>query len=73
MARRAGVSQSTVSLMLSGKGAGRISARTEAAVRAAAEQRQPGDSVGITYEDETGRWHADLSAGDDRPYTRVED
>lgn len=37
VARRAGVSQSTVSLVLSGKGAGRISARTEAAVRAAAE------------------------------------
>ncbi len=35
MARRAGVSQSTVSLVLSGKSAGRISARTEAAVRAA--------------------------------------
>ena len=36
MARRAGVSQSTVSLVLSGKGAGRISARTEALVRQAA-------------------------------------
>jgi LacI family transcriptional regulator, repressor for deo operon, udp, cdd, tsx, nupC, and nupG len=36
VARRAGVSQSTVSLVLSGKSAGRISARTEAAVRAAA-------------------------------------
>ncbi len=38
MARRAGVSQSTVSLVLSGKSAGRISARTEAAVRQAAEE-----------------------------------
>jgi DNA-binding LacI/PurR family transcriptional regulator len=38
VARRAGVSQSTVSLVLSGKGAGRISAKTEAAVRAAAEE-----------------------------------
>ena len=38
MARRAGVSQSTVSLVLSGKSAGRISARTEAVVRAAAEE-----------------------------------
>jgi LacI family transcriptional regulator, repressor for deo operon, udp, cdd, tsx, nupC, and nupG len=38
VARRAGVSQSTVSLVLSGKSAGRISARTEAAVRAAAEE-----------------------------------
>jgi DNA-binding LacI/PurR family transcriptional regulator len=37
VARRAGVSQSTVSLVLSGKSAGRISARTEAAVRQAAE------------------------------------
>jgi LacI family transcriptional regulator, repressor for deo operon, udp, cdd, tsx, nupC, and nupG len=38
VARRAGVSQSTVSLVLSGKGAGRISSKTEAAVRAAAEE-----------------------------------
>jgi DNA-binding LacI/PurR family transcriptional regulator len=36
VARRAGVSQSTVSLVLSGKGAGRVSAATEAAVRDAA-------------------------------------
>src|SRR6185312_9280475 len=38
VARRAGVSQSTVSLVLSGKGRGRISARTEATVRAAAAE-----------------------------------
>jgi DNA-binding LacI/PurR family transcriptional regulator len=38
VARRAGVSQSTVSLVLSGKGAGRISSRTEEAVRRAAEE-----------------------------------
>jgi DNA-binding LacI/PurR family transcriptional regulator len=38
VARRAGVSQSTVSLVLSGKSAGRISARTEEAVRQAAEE-----------------------------------
>jgi DNA-binding LacI/PurR family transcriptional regulator len=38
VARHAGVSQSTVSLVLSGKSAGRISARTEAAVRQAAEE-----------------------------------
>jgi DNA-binding LacI/PurR family transcriptional regulator len=36
VARRAGVSQSTVSLVFSGKAPGRISARTEAVVRAAA-------------------------------------
>jgi DNA-binding LacI/PurR family transcriptional regulator len=38
VARRAGVSQSTVSLVLSGKSAGRISARTESAVRQAADE-----------------------------------
>ena len=38
MARRAGVSQSTVSLVLSGKARGRISARTEETVRAAAAE-----------------------------------
>jgi DNA-binding LacI/PurR family transcriptional regulator len=38
VARRAGVSQSTVSLVLSGKSAGRISAPTEAAVREAARE-----------------------------------
>jgi LacI family transcriptional regulator, repressor for deo operon, udp, cdd, tsx, nupC, and nupG len=38
VARRAGVSQSTVSLVLSGKGRGRISAKTEEAVRAAAAE-----------------------------------
>jgi DNA-binding LacI/PurR family transcriptional regulator len=38
VARRAGVSQSTVSLVLSGKGRGRISSRTEAAVRRAADE-----------------------------------
>jgi DNA-binding LacI/PurR family transcriptional regulator len=38
VARRAGVSQSTVSLVLSGKGRGRISAKTEELVRAAAAE-----------------------------------
>jgi LacI family transcriptional regulator, repressor for deo operon, udp, cdd, tsx, nupC, and nupG len=38
VARHCGVSQSTVSLVFSGKAAGRISARTEAAVRDAAAQ-----------------------------------
>src|SRR5919197_1389194 len=38
VARRAGVSQATVSLVLSGKAAGRVSATTEATVRAAAEE-----------------------------------
>src|SRR5690606_16001602 len=38
VARRSGVSQSTVSLVLSGKHRGRVSERTAAAVRAAAEE-----------------------------------
>jgi DNA-binding LacI/PurR family transcriptional regulator len=38
VARRCGVSQSTVSLVLSGKGAGRVSERTADAVRAAAAE-----------------------------------
>jgi DNA-binding LacI/PurR family transcriptional regulator len=38
VAKRAGVSQSTVSLVLSGKGRGRISTRTEETVRRAAEE-----------------------------------
>ena len=38
VAKAAGVSQSTVSLVLSGKSAGRISAKTEAAVRRIAEE-----------------------------------
>src|SRR3954452_18667355 len=38
VARQAGVSQATVSLVLSGKSAGRVSSTTEATVRAAAEE-----------------------------------
>src|SRR4051812_28018718 len=38
VARRAGVSQSTVSLVLSGKAQGRVSERTVAAVRRAADE-----------------------------------
>lgn len=45
----------------------------KAAARAAAEQRRPGETTGITYEDASGRWHEDLSAGDDRPQTSVDD
>lgn len=44
-----------------------------AAARAAAEQRAPGDTAGIEYEDKAGRWHEELSAGDDRPETSVDD
>ena len=45
----------------------------EAARRAAAEQRQPGQTEGIEYEDEGGKWHREIARGDDRPETDVED
>jgi hypothetical protein len=44
-----------------------------AAERAAREQRRPGETVGIVYEDAQGRWRTEVDAGDDRPQTRVED
>jgi hypothetical protein len=44
-----------------------------AACRAALEQQRPGESTGITWEDERGRWHAEIARGDDRPDVEVED
>ncbi len=44
-----------------------------AAERAAREQGQPGRDAGITWEDERGRWHAELASGTDRPEAEVED
>lgn len=44
-----------------------------AAKRAAGEQRVPGETDGIVYEDERGQWHEELSDGDDRPDTKVID
>jgi hypothetical protein len=43
-----------------------------AATRAAGEQRVSGDTVGITWEDENGRWREEVDEGDDRPATDVE-
>jgi hypothetical protein len=43
-----------------------------AAHRAAIEQQRPGESTGITWEDESGNWHEELARGDDRPITDVE-
>ncbi|TAJ68993.1 MAG: DUF2188 domain-containing protein [Phenylobacterium sp.] len=45
----------------------------KAAARAAAEQRQPGQTEGIVYEDKTGKWREEVSSGDDRPDTSVDD
>ena len=43
-----------------------------AAERAAKEQRVPGETTIISYEDKTGRWHDETSRSDDRPDTDVE-
>jgi hypothetical protein len=42
-----------------------------AAERAAKEQTAPGDATSISYEDEAGKWHNELSPGGDRPNTTV--
>jgi hypothetical protein len=46
---------------------------SQAAHKAAREQERPGATTGIQYEDEKGRWRAEMSSGDDRPQTEVED
>lgn len=43
-----------------------------AAQRAAAEQRAPGDTAAISWEDVDGRWHEEVAEGHDRPETDVE-
>ncbi|TKT75240.1 DUF2188 domain-containing protein [Aquamicrobium sp. LC103] len=40
---------------------------------AAAEQKAPGESGPIEYEDESGKWHIESSSGSDRPETEVDD
>jgi hypothetical protein len=45
----------------------------EAARQAAAEQRTPGNTEVIEYEDERGKWHSETALGTDRPETDVED
>jgi Uncharacterized protein conserved in bacteria (DUF2188) len=42
-----------------------------AAKRVAAEQHISGDTTHIEYEDESGKWHTEISAGDDRPEADV--
>lgn len=44
-----------------------------AARNAAAEQRVPGRTEAIEYEDENGQWHTETARGSDRPETGVED
>jgi hypothetical protein len=43
----------------------------KAAERAAQEQESPGAATDILYEDKTGHWHKEQSAGDDRPKINV--
>ena len=38
-----------------------------AARRVAAEQRVPGNTTHIEFQDNAGVWHTELSEGDDRP------
>jgi len=45
----------------------------EAAKIAAAEQQVAGKTEGIEYEDDKGKWHGEVSEGDDRPQTDVSD
>jgi hypothetical protein len=45
----------------------------EAAVRAAAEQRVPGSTETIEYEDAKGEWHTETDPGTDRPSTKIVD
>jgi hypothetical protein len=42
-----------------------------AAERAAQEQVVPDATTVISYEDEEGRWHEEVSPGKDRPQTKV--
>lgn len=44
-----------------------------AAQAAAAEQRVPGATQTIEWEDEQGRWHTETARGSDRPQTEVKD
>jgi hypothetical protein len=44
-----------------------------AAKRVAGEQMRPGQTVGISWEDDLGRWHDEISSGDDRPEVDIQD
>ena len=48
-------------------------AALQAARRVAAEQREPGETRDIEYEDAEGKWHQETADGDDRPEAEVAD
>ena len=48
-------------------------AALKAAQAAAAEQKTPGETEEIEYEDEKGKWHTETARGSDRPDTHIKD
>lgn len=46
-------------------------AALKAAEKVAREQRTPGRTEVIEYEDQKGKWHTETAKGDDRPVTKV--
>jgi hypothetical protein len=44
-----------------------------AAAQAAQEQRTPGETEAIQYEDRAGQWREETARGSDRPQTDVKD
>ena len=48
-------------------------AALKAAHRVALEQRAPGRTELIQYEDANGKWHEETARGDDRPETDIVD
>ncbi len=45
----------------------------EAADIVATEQQRPGETAAISYQDPSGEWHEELSHGEDRPLTHVDE
>jgi hypothetical protein len=48
-------------------------AALKAARNAAAEQRVPGETAVISFEDDKGKWHTETARGSDRPDTHIKD
>jgi hypothetical protein len=48
-------------------------AALKAAKNAAAEQKTPGETAEIEFEDAKGKWHTETARGSDRPNTTIKD
>ena len=48
-------------------------AALKAAQYAAAEQKVPGETAEIEFEDDKGKWHTETARGGDRPHTTIKD